>query len=174
MKVLVASQNPVKVNAVKEAFKICFSTPADVLGVASESGVADQPATSDETKRGAQNRVDYLLNRMGDADFFVGIEGGLETIDNRLQAFAWIAVSDGKKHALGRTGSFELPPEIARLIASGLELGDANDEVFKKENSKQKNGAVGLLTNDLLTRQQLYQHGLVLALIPFLNKKLYP
>ncbi|WP_299580773.1 inosine/xanthosine triphosphatase [uncultured Sunxiuqinia sp.] len=174
MNILIASQNPVKVNAVKEAFKICFSEPVQVYGRTSDSGVSAQPLTDEETRTGARNRVQGLLQSGESADYFVGIEGGIELVDGSLQAFAWIVVSDGEKQSLGRSGSFELPPEIARLIAQGMELGEADDHVFEKQNSKQQNGAVGLLTQDRVTRQSLYQHGLVLALIPFMNKGLYP
>ncbi len=45
--------------------------------------------------------------------------------------------------------------------------------LFKKQNSKQQNGAVGLLTNDLITRETLYHQAVILALIPFLNQALY-
>ncbi|KOH44288.1 inosine/xanthosine triphosphatase [Sunxiuqinia dokdonensis] len=173
MKILVASQNPVKVNAVAEAFKICFSEAFEIEGIAVESGVSHQPRSDGETRAGARNRVDNLMRNSPSADFYVGIEGGIDVVDGRLHAFAWMAVSDGKQHALGRTGSFELPPEVARLIFQGMELGDADDRVFNKENSKQQNGAVGLLTHDRLTRQLLYQHALVLAFIPFMNRKLY-
>jgi len=55
-----------------------------------------------------------------------------------------------------------------------MELGDADDLVFRKENSKQQNGAVGLLTNDAITRQSLYQPAVQMAFIPFLNPELYP
>jgi non-canonical (house-cleaning) NTP pyrophosphatase len=53
-----------------------------------------------------------------------------------------------------------------------MELGDADDRIFSKENSQQQNGAVGLLTRNRLTRQQFYQHALVLSFIPFMNREL--
>ncbi len=173
MKILVASKNPVKVNAVQEAFKMCFTNPVDVAGLSVKSDVPDQPMSDGETRTGAKNRVTNLMRADLKADFYVGIEGGVDLVDARMQAFAWIAISNGDKLALGRTGSFELPPEIAQLVIQGLELGDADDQVFKASNSKQQNGAVGLLTHDLITRQQLYQHAIMLALIPFLNTELY-
>ena len=51
--------------------------------------------------------------------------------------------------------------------------GDADDVVFERSNSKQANGAVGLLTGDVITRASLYAHAVVLALIPFRNMELY-
>jgi non-canonical (house-cleaning) NTP pyrophosphatase len=54
-----------------------------------------------------------------------------------------------------------------------MELGVANDMVFNETNSKQKNGAVGLLTHNQIDRVELYRAGVVLALIPFVNQGLY-
>jgi inosine/xanthosine triphosphatase len=90
-----------------------------------------------------------------------------------LMAFAWIVISNGEKTGKARTASFFLPPEVVRLVHEGMELGDADDIVFAKSNSKQQNGAVGLLTNDVITRKSLYLPAVQMAFIPFLNQELY-
>jgi non-canonical (house-cleaning) NTP pyrophosphatase len=54
-----------------------------------------------------------------------------------------------------------------------MELGDADDLFYQRKNSKQLNGSVGLLTNDLFTRTSLYVEAVMLALIPFKNPGLY-
>jgi len=58
-------------------------------------------------------------------------------------------------------------------VAGGMELGTANDLVFSQTNSKQKNGAVGLLTHNKVDRTELYRQAVILALIPFVNPDLY-
>jgi non-canonical (house-cleaning) NTP pyrophosphatase len=55
-----------------------------------------------------------------------------------------------------------------------MELGDADDVVFGRTNSKQENGAVGLLTENVIDRTAYYVQALILALIPFKNSVLYP
>ncbi|MDX1285117.1 MAG: DUF84 family protein [Draconibacterium sp.] len=45
--------------------------------------------------------------------------------------------------------------------------------VFEKRNSKQKNGAVGILTNDRVDRTALYKQAIQLALVPFIKPELY-
>jgi non-canonical (house-cleaning) NTP pyrophosphatase len=80
---------------------------------------------------------------------------------------------DGRE-GRSRTATFELPAEVARLVREGVELGHADDRVFGRENSKQTNGAVGLLTRDLIDRTAYYEHAVVLALVPFVNPGLYP
>jgi non-canonical (house-cleaning) NTP pyrophosphatase len=72
-----------------------------------------------------------------------------------------------------RTATFDLPKKIIELIDSGMELGDADDVIFNRKNSKQKNGAVGILTKDLIDREKYYTHAIIMALIPFNNMDLY-
>jgi non-canonical (house-cleaning) NTP pyrophosphatase len=38
---------------------------------------------------------------------------------------------------------------------------------------KQANGAIGILTGDVIDRTELYQHAVILALVPFKNDGLY-
>ena len=78
-----------------------------------------------------------------------------------------------KTKAKAKTASFTLPLKISKLIKEGYQLGDADDIVFKRSNSKQKNGAVGILTKNLINRTDYYVHAIILALIPFTNSKLY-
>lgn len=172
MKIIVASQNPVKINAASEGFGAFFD-PVIVDGVSVKSGVSDQPMSDEETLEGARNRVANARKQFPEADFWIGIEGGLHREKEGLVAFAWVVISDGLQNGQSRTTSFLLPPKVAVLIDSGYELGIANDMVFKQHNSKQKSGAVGLLTGDKIDRTQLYRQAVQLALIPFLNKELY-
>ena len=171
MRIAVASRNPVKVRAVEGAFRRVFAgealafEPVDV-----ESGVADQPMSDDETRRGAGNRARRAREACPDARFWVGLEGGIEVIGDGFMAFAWMAVlgTDGRIGE-ARTVTLPLPPAIKALVDDGLELGDANDRVFATVNSKQQGGAFGLLTNGIYTRESVYTEAVVAALVPFTN-----
>lgn len=69
-----------------------------------------------------------------------------------MEAFAWAVVRSSTKVGKSRTGTFFLPKEIVCLINEGKELGEANDIVFKRSNSKQEDGAVGILTGNIIDR----------------------
>lgn len=57
-KIIIASQNPAKVNAVRSAFSTVFPDQEwEFIGVSVPSEVADQPMSDEETKQGALNRV---------------------------------------------------------------------------------------------------------------------
>ncbi len=172
LKVVVASKNPVKAEAVLQGFSSYFD---DVLveKVDVESGVSDQPLTDAETRRGAYNRAGNARKRFPGADFWVGVEGGIQNGNAGLTAFAWIVILSENQTGEARTTTFLLPEKVAKLIAQGYELGHANDIIFNQTNSKQKQGAVGLLTKNKLTRSVLYQQAVQLALVPFINPDLF-
>jgi|TARA_B100001093_G_C26800553_1_gene1003171 inosine/xanthosine triphosphatase len=170
-KVIIASRNPVKINATQKAFENVFSDRFDFEGVSADSLVSDQPMSNKETLEGATNRLKNIKHIK--ADYFVSIEGGVDLIDDNYEAFAWIVIFDNNNIGKAKTATFPLPLEISNLIKKGYELGDADDMVFKRSNSKQKNGAVGILTDNLINRTDYYAHAIILALIPFSNSKLY-
>jgi inosine/xanthosine triphosphatase len=97
----------------------------------------------------------------------------LNTWMMELAAFAWVVVRNRQGVGKSRTGTFFLPPAVAELIEQGKELGEADDIVFGRTNSKSENGAIGLLTGDVIDRAELYAHAVVLALVPFKNRELY-
>ena len=173
IRIVVASMNPVKIEAVRMGLALFVNEGIDLRGVIVESGVADQPMSDGETLSGAENRVQNALLHYSGYDYYVGIEGGVEVTSSGLMAFAWIVISNGTLTGKARTTTFALPPRVTELIHQGYELGDADDMVFAQSNSKQQNGAVGLLTHDVITRQSLYVPAVQLAFIPFLNLELY-
>lgn len=172
MKIVVASKNPVKVEATRAAFAALMpETTLEMVPVNIASGVADQPMSDAETHRGARNRASNANNEHPDADYCVGLEGGIDVFDDQLMAFAWMAVMNQERQlACARSATLPLPAAVRALIDTGLELGEANDKVFATTNSKQAGGAYGLLSNGLCTRESIYTQTLILALLPFVNE----
>lgn len=175
LNVIVASANPVKLSAASQGFALVF--PKDVFtfsGKGVPSGIPDQPIGSDQTLEGALNRISGLKSLEKDADYYVGIEGGIRKKGQDWFAFAWIAVeSNDGRLGKAQTGQFMLPPPVVKLLDKGYELGDADDIVFGTSNSKQKSGAVGILTDNKIDRTQYYMHAMILALIPFKKPELF-
>ena len=173
-KITVASQNPVKIKAARAAFRRMFpSQPFEVDGVSVASGVPDQPMSVSQTMEGARVRAENAREAQPQSDFWVGIEGGIEDSPLGMTCFARVHVlgRDGIT-GLGQTAVFYLPQEVAALVRAGLELGQADDKVFGRDNSKQANGAIGLLTDDVVDREAYYTHALIMALVPFKNPTL--
>ncbi|TBT12354.1 non-canonical purine NTP phosphatase [Vibrio parahaemolyticus] len=170
-KVVIASLNPAKINAVKSAFQSAFPQQTfEFVGISVPSEVADQPMTNEETHRGAVNRVKNAKVEMPTADFYVGLEAGIEG----NVTFAWMVIESDTHRGESRSASLMLPPEVLAQLADANELGDVMDKVFGTENIKQKGGAISLLTQNQLTRSSVYHQALILALIPFTNPDHFP
>jgi inosine/xanthosine triphosphatase len=171
--IVVASTNPVKIQAALSGFQQLFPDEAfEARGVSVPSGVSDQPMSDEETLAGALNRARAVRDVTPEADFWAGIEGGCEEKHGDLWAYAWVVVLGDSWVGKSRTAAFVLPHEIAELVRQGIELGEADDRVFGRSNSKQGNGAVGILTGDVIDRAGYYAHAVVLALVPLKNPSL--
>ena len=177
MKVVVASKSPVKKEAVERGFKILFPNDTFVFEcVAANSGISDQPMSDDETRTGAIQRVAHARMLSSDADYYVGLEGGVEQKYGDLYNFGWVVVeSRNRKRGYGRTFAFVLPPSIRdAILHAGLEQSHATDKVLSKSGTKTGTGTIGPLTNNSLTYTDWYTPAVISALVPFLNEDLYP
>jgi inosine/xanthosine triphosphatase len=171
---VIASRNPVKSNAILRGFQTYFpEVHFETQNIDVPSGVREQPLGDEETRQGALNRIQAARAACPQGDYWTAIEGGVMDVDNHMSAFAWIAISTRQRTGWSRSASFFLPQKVAELVRQGVELGHADDKVFNRSNSKQNNGAVGILTADAIDREELYTHAVLLALIPFLNPTLY-
>ena len=171
-RIVVGSTNPVKIAAVRAVIERVGSR-AEVAGLAVASGVSDQPVGDAETIRGATQRAHAVLDA-SDADFGVGLEGGVVESDGVMRTCAWAAVvaRDGR---VGTGGSLAmpLPSRVAALVREGVELGHAMDRVTGSHDTKRGAGAVGILTAGLVDRQRAYEALVAYALAPFLTPELY-
>lgn len=170
--IAVASKNPVKIAAAKAGCaRVLGSEDLELLALElpAGAGVAAQPRTDEETRRGARLRAEAAREAHPEAHFWLGLEGGVDDDGETLWAFAWIAAIWPEGRGEARTAAFALPQAVADLVRQGLELGEADDRVFGRHNSKQQGGAVGLLTKGRLDRAALYEDAVVLAFIPYLQ-----
>ena len=85
--IILASNNPVKIQATLQGFQRMF--PAEefsIRQVSVPSDVSAQPSSDQETYQGASDRVEKAFLMNPEADFWVGIEGGVEEADGELSA----------------------------------------------------------------------------------------
>ncbi|MEH8018160.1 inosine/xanthosine triphosphatase [Rheinheimera muenzenbergensis] len=170
MQIRVASANPAKIQAVHNAMAQIFNSKTlNCSGQSTESGVAAQPMDSDETLRGALNRLQAVAAKAPGADYYVALEAGLDGDCS----FAWIAIMHQGRISKTRSASLPLPPAALAAIQQGEELGDVMDRMFAQQNVKQQGGAIAMLTNHLLTRSGVYQQAIILAMIPFIQPQLF-
>ncbi|MGB7023464.1 MAG: inosine/xanthosine triphosphatase [Candidatus Acidiferrales bacterium] len=186
--VAVGSTRRPKLNAVWEALTIVGpsldpNAPFEVVGAEVESGVRHTPLSRADLMVGARHRADELVKRAREEklpwDYFVGLEGGLDVLSYDgsrgvfLQNWAYVANKDGRG-AYGQSGSILLPEILARqVVDEGIELGVAIDAFAGGHGIRDAQGAWGVLTRNMITRQDAFRTAVINAFAPFFNAALY-
>jgi inosine/xanthosine triphosphatase len=191
MRVGVGSGNPVKVAATERALtseRDGFGEGATVESCPVPSGVAEQPRSHREARRGARNRAEATLAEGNGVakgyDLAVGIEGGVTdrypvgstpndaidpVADDALYLIMWAAVTDGETTGLGAGPSFPLPASIADRIRAGEELGPVMDDVLGQAGVATDQGASGAVTSGRVDRTAALSTAVAAALGPFVT-----
>lgn len=168
----VGSKNPVKLAAARAVIGR-VAPAARVESVSVASTVRDQPFGDEETIRGALARARAAREAVG-GELGLGIEGGVVDTHGSMRTCAWAAVVDvTAREGVGGSLAMPLPEGVARLVRSGVELGEAMDRLTGEHNTKQRQGAVGILTAGLVDRQAAYEVIVAYALARFLTPELW-
>jgi inosine/xanthosine triphosphatase len=185
--IAVGSTRRPKLAAVSEAIQ-AFGQALDpgrefeVVGFDVESGVSHTPLSRVESMRGAQLRAEALLNLARQKNeswqYVVGLEGGLDVVqvagEQRVFLESWAYVSDGARGHYGRSGGVELPESLAQVVVEdGVELSVAIDRFAGAVGIRDAQGAWGVLSGNLITRQEAFRVAVVAAFAPFFNAKMY-
>lgn len=153
MKIIVGSKNPTKIAAVEELF------PNDtVKAMDASSSVSAQPFSDEETREGAVNRAMDCVQANSDS-MGIGLEGGVVYVEDQLYLCNWGALIDQDKNIFTASGAkIPLPDEIDEQLKLGHELGDVMDKYAKKQGVRKNEGAIGVFTNELITRKEMFAH----------------
>jgi inosine/xanthosine triphosphatase len=186
--IAVGSNRRPKLNAVREALELIgpsFEEGAqfEIIGVEVASGVRHTPLSREDVMKGARQRAQALVQLAREKNepwqFFVGLEGGLDVMrENGLrQVFleSWAYVSDGQgRGAFGQSGAVMVPETLAvQVVDQGIELAEAIDAFAGGYGIRDAQGAWGVLTRNLITRQDAFRIAVVSAFAPFFNREMY-
>lgn len=200
--IAVGSSRKPKLNAVSEALESFRATLApgaefEVVGAEVDSGVSHTPASCEELMRGARQRAEALVKLARQTaktwNYFVGLEGGLDAVcedllhdrsrprkeadangTRRVFLESWAYVTDGTKGHYGRSGGIELPEALAEeVLKNGVELAVAIDRFAGAVGIRDGQGAWGVLSSNLIARQEAFRVAVIAAFAPFYNAKMY-
>lgn len=172
LRVVVGSENPVKVQAVAAVLGTIFREVA----VESRSVPTSVPAQphGGEALQGALHRAE---SARGEADFGVGIEAGLlwqEAVGGYLDVQYCAILDRAGRVTLGSGPGFEYPARVLKLVRAGKTVSEAMEAVTAIADIGRKEGAVGYLTEGRMDRQALTETAVLMAMIPRLRRDLYP
>ncbi|MBS1842691.1 MAG: DUF84 family protein [Acidobacteria bacterium] len=154
----------------------------EIVGVEVESGVSHTPVSREELMQGARQRAEAVANLAAKNrerwNYFVGLEGGLDVIQEnggrRVFLESWAYVSDGAHGFFGRSGSIEVAEAVAEEVVNrGVELSVAIDRFAGEVGIRDAQGAWGVLSGNLILRQDSFRVAVIAAFAPFYNAKMY-
>jgi inosine/xanthosine triphosphatase len=186
MIIAIASTRAPKVNGVKRAFeklrgKFLFTDgQLSFESIESESGVSATPTSIAELMKGARNRAEHTFQvlsvRVGlnEHIFSVGVEGGLHSVSGITFLQSWACVHDGVDFWFGSSGSILLPDALSHAVLDeGKDLGKVIDAFAEQRDVRSNQGTWGILTRDIITREDSFELAAINALAPLFNKKMY-
>jgi inosine/xanthosine triphosphatase len=198
--IAIGSKRGPKINAVKQALETLSpsfppATEFELVGFEVDSGVSHTPLSHEELMRGARQRAEKLVEMArkngSEWHYFVGLEGGLDVIPEtalplstppdlaqgprrRVLLESWAYVSDGERGHYGRSGGIELPdPLVREVLEKGTELALAIDRFAGMVGIRDAQGAWGVLSGGLISRQEAFRLAVIAAFAPFYNAKMY-
>ena len=181
--VAVGSMRKPKLEGVREALaaiapRMHGNPQFDIAGVDVPSGVRHTPLSREEIMTGARQRAEVLLGIARENSepwkYFVGLEGGIDIVHERGVRWvfleSWAYVSDGTGRAsFGQSGAVMLPELLAKsVVDEGVELSEAIDAYAGGRGIRDAQGAWGVLTGNLITRQDSFRFAVINAFAPFL------
>ena len=191
IRIAVGSTRPPKLAAVREALEslgplLYPKASFDVRGFEVATGVGHTPRSHAELMAGARGRCEGLkkLGAAGQgASYFVGLEGGLDVVQENgnesgrrfvfLESWAFVCDANGRGF-YGRSGAILLPEALAAdVLDRGIELSDAIEAYTGMQGIRDSQGAWGVLTRNLIDRQESFRIAVVSAFAPFFNASLY-
>ncbi|NPA76117.1 MAG: inosine/xanthosine triphosphatase [Euryarchaeota archaeon] len=172
LRVAVGSQNPSKINAVRSVFERVFKLDMEFIPKSVDSGVPPQPF-EEETVQGALNRAQRAMEN---EDYSVGIEAGLfwdDVMKEYLDRAYCVILDYYGRTTFGHTGGFVYPPRVIEMVKDGMEVGVAMEQLTGISEIKKKMGAIGYLSNGLISRDEFNAQAVLMAMIPRVGAEHY-
>lgn len=173
MIIAVGTKNPAKVEGIRIAFTRYFPD-ATVKTIDSASVTRAQPIGLDQMTQGAISRAKFALSKLG-GDFGVGVEAGIFRMGDAYFDHQQAAIADSSgKVSLGHSAGYPLPTnEVEALINTGRELERYAESLSGVSEIGDKGGLVHHLTKGAVTRTDLTEQCVLMALVPWLHKDVY-
>lgn len=173
MIVAAGTKNPAKVEGIRLAFARHF-TGITVRTIDSSSVTRAQPLGLDQMTEGAIARAKFAISKLG-GDYGVGVEAGIFQMSGAYFDHQQAAIVDGTgRFSLGHSAGYPLPTRaVEEMIGAGKELERYAESLSGIAEIGDKGGLVNHLTKGAMTRTDLTEQCIIMALIPWLQKDVY-
>ncbi len=172
--VAIGSLNPAKTRGVRNVFPFFFQG-CRFVEVDTSSVVASQPVGIEQILAGASKRAEFALSHTA-ASFGVGAEAGIISIapHQHINVQAAVIVDNEGRSGTGFSCGFLIPERfVERMQKEGLELDRYSHELTGAERISEEEGIVYHVSKGRVSRIQMTEQCVSMALIPWLNRDAY-
>lgn len=176
MKALIATKNPSKIEGARNALARYFGK-VEIEGIAVESGVPEQPVNG-QMYEGAKNRLDNLIKYAKEngitADLYLSSESGVHDVFGAWENTNMVLIRDNDGlESMALSPSFPIPDKFIDEIIKT----DLNKVICKlyevDEDNHNKGGAIQKLTKGEMTRAEMTEMSVLMALTRYINGDLW-
>lgn len=173
----IGTTNVPKTSAIESVLSSCpfFSrSECEITHHKVPSGIADMPLSLAELREGAMNRARNIRLSGVEADYYIGMEGGVYQDfvgpEAWLMGIVYIESASGEGY-FGYSPHMKVPIRIFERLYDGsnTDLETIMHEVSGLESVGDKNGSFGAWSNDMLTRTDQFALATRCAIVPFFN-----
>ncbi len=176
MKIAIGTLRKPKIDGIKEGVSSCpyfrdVLESIEFIPTEVSSDISHMPLTIQEVMQGAFNRARNLIKLGIEADYYIGIEGGVSRFGEKAYIFGCVYIQNatGEGH-YGFSPMAEVPKLVdARLYENGEELGHIMGELSGRTDIRSENGSMGAWTDDMFTRKDEFVDAFKAAIAPFYN-----
>lgn len=170
LKIAVGTTSEPKLKYLKEVLRE-LEIKAKLFPVEVQSGVSEQPKTTEETERGSINRAARVAEKVEGEDFAMGIEVGYHKNRNaEYEMFCWVTIIDKDGYQTSnQSHRFLLPKYYQNILENGLFVNEHLDGFIK--NKKKISRIEKQIDNIVRHRKPFIENAIKNALIRYLNKE---
>ena len=138
-------------------------------------GTPIQPLSDEEMIRGAIYRAVNALKKVPEANYALGLEGGLKKNKYGVFVTGWVAVTDGEVIGLASTVSVQLPDYVWDLIVKGKarELEEIMIKLTGINNIGDTIGAIGFMALERYDRAKAFRDAILCAFGRIFRKAIF-
>ncbi len=175
MKIIICTKNKAKIQAIEEVLGKIWSN-VEMIGEKFFSNVSEQPLTEEEGINGAINRAKNAKLKYSDADYYIGMEGYVDTNKYGMFLGGIVAIMNKRGQVgVGTSAKMQLPKFIQRRIQGGEELGPLIKNLMNDTGGKirQYDGTNGILSKGLYNRVDEFKDATKCALARFQSPEFF-
>jgi len=175
MKIIICTENKAKIQAIEEVLIKVWSN-IEMIGEKFSSDVSEQPLTEEEGIKGAINRAKNAKLKYSDADYYIGMEGYVDTNKYGMFLAGIVAIVDKHgKIGVGTSAKMQLPTFIQKRITDGEELGPLIKDLMNdtEGNIRKYDGTNGILSKGLYNRVDEFKDATKCALARFQSPEFF-